>query len=61
MLRIPTHREPTHPGDMLLEEFLAPMGITQRQLSEWNRRRITAAGTSCPSSRARYQDAGDNL
>jgi len=34
MLRIPTHREPTHPGDMLLEEFLEPMGITQRELSE---------------------------
>jgi addiction module HigA family antidote len=34
MLRIPIHREPTHPGDMLLEEFLEPMGITQRQLSE---------------------------
>ena len=34
MVRIPTHREPTHPGDMLLEEFLAPMGITQRELSE---------------------------
>ena len=31
MIRIPTHREPTHPGDMLLEEFLEPMGITQRQ------------------------------
>ena len=34
MIRIPTHREPTHPGDILLEEFLEPMGITQRQLSE---------------------------
>ena len=34
MVRIPTHREPTHPGDMLLEEFLGPMGITQRELSE---------------------------
>ena len=34
MVRIPTHREPTHPGDMLLEEFLEPMGITQRELSE---------------------------
>ena len=34
MIRIPTHREPTHPGDMLLEEFPEPMGITQRQLSE---------------------------
>ena len=34
MVRIPTHREPTHPGEMLLEEFLKPIGITQRQLSD---------------------------
>ena len=34
MIRIPTHREPTHPGEMLLEEFLIPMGITQRQLAD---------------------------
>ncbi|MEC4676519.1 MAG: HigA family addiction module antitoxin [Nitrospirota bacterium] len=34
MIRIPTHREPTHPGEMLLEEFLHPMGITQRELAE---------------------------
>ncbi len=34
MIRIPTHREPTHPGEMLLEEFLIPMGITQRELAE---------------------------
>ncbi len=34
MVRIPTHREPTHPGDMLLEEFLVPMGITQSDLAE---------------------------
>ena len=33
MIRIPTHREPTHPGEMLLEEFLNPMGITQRELA----------------------------
>ena len=33
MVRIPTHRKPTHPGEMLLEEFLKPMGITQRQLA----------------------------
>jgi antitoxin HigA-1 len=32
-MRIPTHREPTHPGVMLLEEFLKPMGITQQQLA----------------------------
>ncbi len=34
MLRIPKHRKPTHPGEMLLEEFLLPMGITQRQLAD---------------------------
>jgi addiction module HigA family antidote len=27
--RLPTHRPPTHPGEMLLEEFLLPLGITQ--------------------------------
>ena len=33
MVRIPTHREPTHPGEMLLEEFIEAMGITQRELA----------------------------
>jgi len=34
MVRIPTHQEPTHPGAMLLEEFLIPMGLTQRDLAD---------------------------
>lgn len=34
MIRIPTHRAPTHPGEMLLEEFLNPMGFTQRDLAD---------------------------
>ena len=34
MVRIPSHRQPTHPGEMLLEEFLNPMKITQRELSQ---------------------------
>jgi antitoxin HigA-1 len=34
MVRIPTQREPTHPGEMLLEEFLTPMGMTQRELAD---------------------------
>jgi len=34
MVRIPTDREPTHPGKMLLEEFLRPMGLTQRDLAD---------------------------
>ena len=27
--RLPGHRPPTHPGEMLLEEFLRPRGISQ--------------------------------
>ena len=27
--RLPTDRPPTHPGAMLLEEFLLPLGISQ--------------------------------
>jgi addiction module HigA family antidote len=34
MIRIPTDRPPTHPGEMLLEEFLNPMQITQRELAD---------------------------
>jgi addiction module HigA family antidote len=34
MIRIPTHRAPTHPGEMLLEEFLLPMNLTQRTLAD---------------------------
>jgi antitoxin HigA-1 len=34
MIRVPTNRTPTHPGEMLLEEFLTPMGLTQRDLAD---------------------------
>lgn len=34
MIRVPTHRTPTHPGEMLLEEFLTPMDLTQQALAE---------------------------
>ena len=34
MIRVPTHREPTHPGEMLLEEFLKPMALSQRALAD---------------------------
>jgi addiction module HigA family antidote len=33
-IRVPTHRAPTHPGEMLLEEFLKPMNVTQRELAD---------------------------
>lgn len=33
MVRIPTDREPTHPGEMLLREFLMPLGMTQQDLA----------------------------
>ena len=31
--RLPAQRPPTHPGEMLLEEFLKPLGITQTELA----------------------------
>ncbi len=34
MIRIPSDREPTHPGEMLREEFLIPMNISQRDLAD---------------------------
>ena len=34
MVRVPTHRPPTHPGEMLREEFLEPLGMTQSELSQ---------------------------
>src|SRR5258708_34211840 len=34
MVRIPSHRKPTHPGEMLVEEFLKPMSLTQRELAK---------------------------
>jgi addiction module HigA family antidote len=34
MIRISTDIKPTHPGEMLREEFLVPMDISQQQLAE---------------------------
>ena len=34
MVRIPSHRQPTHPGEMLLEEFLKPLNISAYRLSK---------------------------
>jgi len=28
---LPTHRPPTHPGEMLLKEFLEPLGVSQAE------------------------------
>ncbi len=34
MIRIPTNRIPTHPGEMLREEFLKPLELTQKELAD---------------------------
>ena len=34
MVRVPTDRPPSHPGEILLDEFLIPMGLTQKELSD---------------------------
>ena len=33
MIRVPTHREPNHPGAMLQKEFLTPLGMTPQDLA----------------------------
>ena len=33
MTTLPTRRPPTHPGEMLLAEFLEPLGLTQAELA----------------------------
>ncbi len=33
-MRTPTDRTPTHPGEMLREEFLIPMNLTQKELAD---------------------------
>ena len=34
MIRMPKNRPATHPGEMLREEFLKPMGLTQKELAD---------------------------
>jgi len=34
MVRVPTDRTPIHAGEILLEEFLNPMELTQRDLAD---------------------------
>lgn len=31
---LPKNRKPTHPGEMLLEEFLKPLGLTQQSFAK---------------------------
>jgi len=33
-MSLPENRIPTHPGEILLEEFLVPMGISQVALAK---------------------------
>ena len=33
-MRIPKNRPPPHPGEILLFDFLQPMGLTQRELAD---------------------------
>ncbi len=33
-MRLPKNRRPTHPGQVFLEDFLVPLGITQKDAAE---------------------------
>ena len=34
MTRLPKNRPPTHPGEMLNEEYIKPLGVTQTALAQ---------------------------
>ncbi len=34
MARLPTHRPPTRPGEILLHEFIEPVGLSQSKVAE---------------------------
>ena len=34
MIGVPTHRPATHPGEILREDFLVPLGLTQKELAD---------------------------
>lgn len=67
---LPTHRPPTHPGEMLLEEFLKPLGISQVDFAKRirvsyvrlnaviNGRRGVTPNTALRLERATGMDAG---
>ena len=67
---LPTHRPPTHPGEMLLEEFLKPLRISQAEFAKRirvsyvrlnaviNRRRGVTPNTALRLEQATGMDAG---
>ena len=59
---LPTNRPPTHPGEMLLKEFLEPLGVSQVEAAErmnipFQRLNaiVKAAGASAPIPRCCWQ------
>jgi addiction module HigA family antidote len=34
MRRLPKYRRPTHPGEVFLEDFLKPLGMTQKEAAD---------------------------
>lgn len=67
---LPENRPPTHPGEMLLEEFLKPLGVSQAEFAERigvsyvrlnaviNGRRGVTPDTALRLERATGMDAG---
>jgi len=44
---LPKNRKPTHPGEILLEEFLKPLGLSQEQFADhlggtWTQPKVSA-------------------
>ncbi len=41
-MRVPKHRPPMHPGEILLKDFLEPFAISQTELALFNSRSLSA-------------------
>jgi len=56
---LPTHRAPIHPGEMLLEEFLKPAGMTRRDAAAKMKMSVSATYHSKTATRpSRFKPLG---
>ena len=58
MLRIPTDRRPTHPGEVLLEEFLEPLDMTPEGTRGCHSRAVSASQCNRQRATRRYAQHG---
>jgi addiction module HigA family antidote len=61
MIRLPTNRAPTPPGEILQRDFLAPLGLTQTELATRMKVPIQRVNQICRARRAITPDTALRL